>query len=60
MNMGLGAKGLQGKPISAGRPGIVAALDVGSNKIACFIAKIEPGKLANGAWVQPTIWTGHR
>lgn len=28
-------------PASTGRPGIVAALDVGSTKVACFIAKVS-------------------
>lgn len=60
MNMGLGAKGIQGKPISAGRPGIIAALDVGSSKIACFIAKVEPGKLANGLSPMRIIGIGHQ
>ena len=60
MNMGLGTKGLQGKPVSAGRPGVIAALDVGSSKIACFIAKIEPGKLANGLAPMRVIGIGHQ
>jgi len=60
MNMRLGAKGLQGKPVNAGRPGVIAALDVGSSKIACFIAKIEPGKLANGLAPMRVIGIGHQ
>ena len=49
MNMvSLGSKGFQGRPVAAGRSGTVAALDVGSSKISCFIAKIEPGRTSNG------------
>lgn len=32
------------KEASAGRPGIVAALDVGSTKVACFIAKVHEAR----------------
>lgn len=60
MNMGLGAKGLQGKPLGPGRPGVVAALDVGSSKVACFVAKIEPGKMPNGLAPMRIIGIGHQ
>ncbi len=60
MNMGLGAKGIQGKAVYAGRPGVVATLDVGSSKVACFIAKIEPGKLTNGLQPMRVIGIGHQ
>lgn len=49
MNMvSLGSKGFHGRPVSAGRAGTIAALDVGTSKISCFIARIEPGRMANG------------
>lgn len=60
MNMGLGSKGLQGRPVHASRSGVVAALDVGSSKIACFIAKVEPGKLSNGLAPMRVIGIGHQ
>ena len=49
MNMvSLGSRNFQGRPVAVGRSGTIAALDVGSSKISCFIAKIEPGRLSNG------------
>ena len=46
MNMvSLGSRNFQGRPVAVGRSGTIAALDVGSSKISCFIAKIEPGRL---------------
>jgi cell division protein FtsA len=32
---------LTGKLINSGRQGVIAALDVGSNKVACFIARLD-------------------
>ncbi|MDR3498149.1 MAG: cell division protein FtsA [Parvibaculum sp.] len=61
MNMvSLGSKGFQGRPVTAGRAGIIAALDVGSSKISCFIAKVEPGRLANGHAPVRVIGIGHQ
>ena len=49
MNMvSLGSKGFHGRPVSAGRAGTIAALDIGTSKVSCFIARIEPGRMANG------------
>lgn len=61
MNMtSLGPKGIQGRPVSTGRSGIVTALDVGTSKIACFIAKVEPGRLQNGHSPMRVIGIGHQ
>ncbi|KAB7738916.1 cell division protein FtsA [Parvibaculum sedimenti] len=61
MNMvSLGSKGFQGRPVAAGRAGTIAALDVGSSKISCFIAKIEPGRMANGHAPIRVIGIGHQ
>ena len=61
MNMvSLGTKGFQGRPIAAGRAGTIAALDVGSSKISCFIARIEPGRMANGHAPIRVIGIGHQ
>ena len=61
MNMvSLGTKGFQGRPVATGRPGIVAALDLGSSKVSCFIAKIEPGRTANGLAPVRVIGIGHQ
>ncbi|HEX7777099.1 MAG TPA: cell division protein FtsA [Parvibaculum sp.] len=61
MNMvSLGSKGFQGRPVTAGRAGTIAALDVGSSKISCFIAKIEPGRLNNGHAPVRVIGIGHQ
>ncbi len=42
-----------------GRPGIIAALDVGSSKVACFIAKVHEAKSARRAPVN-VIGVGHQ
>lgn len=61
MNMvSLSSKGFQGRPVATGRAGTVAALDVGSSKISCFIAKIEPGRTANGHAPIRVIGIGHQ
>ncbi|HMM14863.1 MAG TPA: cell division protein FtsA [Parvibaculum sp.] len=61
MNMvSLGSRGFQGRPVAAGRAGTIAALDVGSSKISCFIARIEPGRLANGHAPIRVIGIGHQ
>ena len=61
MNMvSLGSRSFQGRPVTAGRSGTIAALDVGSSKISCFIAKIEPGRLANGHAPVRVIGIGHQ
>lgn len=61
MNMvSLGSRSFQGRPVAAGRSGTIAALDVGSSKISCFIAKIEPGRLANGHAPIRVIGIGHQ
>jgi len=61
MNMvSLGSKGFQGRPVTAGRSGTVAALDVGSSKISCFIAKIEPGRMSNGHAPVRVTGIGHQ
>lgn len=61
MNMvSLGSKGFQGRPVAVGRSGTVAALDVGSSKISCFIAKIEPGRMANGHAPVRVTGIGHQ
>jgi len=62
--MSLGNKNMQGRPVlpgrSGGRPGVVAALDIGSSKIACFIAKIEPGRMADGLHPVRVLGIGHQ
>jgi cell division protein FtsA len=61
MNMvSLGSKGFQGRPVTAGRAGTIAALDVGSSKICCFIAKIEPGRTSSGNAPVRVIGIGHQ
>lgn len=61
MNMvSLGSKGFQGRPVAAGRSGTIAALDVGTSKISCFIARIEPGRMANGHAPVRVIGIGHQ
>ena len=61
MNMvSLSSKGFQGRPVGVGRSGVVAALDVGSSKISCFIARVEPGRLANGHAPMRVIGIGHQ
>lgn len=61
MNMvSLGSKGFPGRPVAVGRAGTIAALDVGSSKISCFIAKIEPGRTANGHAPIRVIGIGHQ
>ena len=58
MNMvSLSSKGF---PVAVGRSGVVAALDVGSSKISCFIARVEPGRLANGHAPMRVIGIGHQ
>ena len=42
-----------------GRPGIVAALDVGSSKVACFIAKVHEAKSGGKAPIN-VIGVGHQ
>jgi len=34
--------------MSTARPGVITALDVGTHKISCFIAKVEPGRAVGG------------
>jgi len=61
MNMvSLGSKGFHGRPVSAGRAGTIAALDVGTSKISCFIARIEPGRMANGQSPIRVTGIGHQ
>ena len=61
MNMvSLGSRSFQGRPVAAGRSGTIAALDVGSSKISCFIAKIEPGRMSNGHAPVRVIGIGHQ
>lgn len=61
MNMvSLGSKGFQGRPVAPGRSGVVAALDVGSSKVSCFIAKVEPGRMANGHVPMRVVGIGHQ
>ncbi|MBX3488633.1 cell division protein FtsA [Parvibaculum sp.] len=61
MNMvSLGSRSFQGRPVAAGRSGTIAALDVGSSKISCFIARIEAGRIANGHAPVRVIGIGHQ
>jgi len=61
MNMvSLGSKSFQGRPVAAGRAGTIAALDVGTSKISCFIARIDPGRMANGHAPVRVIGIGHQ
>ncbi len=61
MNMvSLGSKGFPGRPVAVGRAGTIAALDVGSSKISCFIARIEPGRTANGHAPIRVVGIGHQ
>ncbi len=61
MNMvSLSSKGFQGRPVTAGRSGTVAALDVGSSKISCFIARVEPGRMPNGHAPVRVTGIGHQ
>ena len=61
MNMvSLGSRSFQGRPVAAGRSGTIAALDVGSSKISCFIARIEAGRVANGHTPVRVIGIGHQ
>jgi cell division protein FtsA len=61
MNMvSLGSRSFQGRPVATGRSGTIAALDVGSSKISCFIARIEAGRMANGHAPVRVIGIGHQ
>ena len=61
MNMvSLGSRSFQGRPVAAGRSGTIAALDVGSSKISCFIARIEAGRIGNGHAPVRVIGIGHQ
>ncbi len=61
MNMvSLGTKGFQGRPVSVSRSGTIAALDIGTTKISCFIARIEPGRMPNGQAPVRVIGIGHQ
>ena len=56
MVVGLG-RGRTGKGVGSRKGGIVAALDVGSTKVACFIVKSVPGR--DGAPQLKVIGVGH-
>jgi cell division protein FtsA len=47
------------KEATQGRPGIVAALDVGSSKVSCFIAKVHETRVPSRAPVN-VIGVGHQ
>lgn len=60
----IGPKGKSGtvreRISNAARQGFLAALDIGSHKIACFVARIEPGKHAAGTSSLKVVGIGHQ